>query len=178
MHRRLPITIALATTLLAGCERLPLETAGATLEGPPLETGASTYTLASSDQLLMGEIDFRFTNRSERTISLLNCLGGWALALEKQVGGEWVRAWSGVRLGCLSPPIEIGAGEAREDTLRVFAGQRGTNTYPQFAVEEIEGTYRLVLGDAFWNYDHDGPPWGTTVPLEFRVSAPFQIRVE
>ena len=178
MRRRPHVIIALGVTLLAGCDRAPLGTA-LTLDGDPaLQTGAQSYTLTSSGQWLLGEIDVRFTNRSAETVSLLNCLDGWALILEKHVAGEWRQAWTGVRLGCLSPPIRIRPGEVRERVLRVVAGHDGTRNHPQFQVDEIGGTYRLVLGDAFWDYDHDGPPWGRAVPIELRVSNPFELRVE
>jgi hypothetical protein len=151
--------------------------AGNVYREDPLPRDGS-YTISSSDAWLLGEIDVRFTNRTSETVSLLNCNGDWALVLEKEVDGAWRRALTGVRLGCLSPPIEIRPGESRERVLRVIAGHRGTNNHPQFQVDEVGGTYRLVLGDAFWDYHHQGPPWGRTVPLEFRVSPPFELRVE
>lgn len=145
---------------------------------PPIGTSASSYTLTSSGRMWSAEIPFRFTNQSNRPISLLNCHGWSGAMLEKWEGGEWVAGWSPVLLACLSRPIVIRAGGTRADVLRIVAGQPGSNAYPQFMVPEVAGTYRLVIGGAFWNYDHGGPPWGEPPPLELRVSDPFEIRTE
>jgi hypothetical protein len=145
---------------------------------PPVVTGASSYTLERLPRGWAGQIDFSFTNVTSRTISLLNCHGGFALRLEKDVDGAWVPAWHPVLFLCLSPPIVIPPGEAHEHVVHVFGGDPESNAYPQFQMEEIDGTYRLVITSAYWDYDHSGPDWGEAPPLELRVSGPFEIRTE
>lgn len=86
-------------------------------------------------------------------------------------------AWSPVLLECLSPPIEIAPGASLNDEVDISAGKRGSNMYPQFMVDDIEGVYRLVIGSAYWSYDHNGPPWGEPVPVPDRVSNSFEIRI-
>jgi hypothetical protein len=141
-------------------------------------TDAGSYTLQSTQSGWMVEIRYHFTNRSDRVISLLNCSGAYGIRLEKQEGDRWVTAWRPVLPMCLSQPIRIGAGEVRSDRLHLFAGQHGSNSYPQFETGEIGGNYRLVIESAFWGYDHDGPPWGEQPPLEYRVSNVFELRTE
>lgn len=178
---RFPHLLALAALLgMAACAGDFLETSPdlARSSGEPsaIVMSASRYTLTSSGNMWSGEIGFTFTNLSDRPLSLLNCRGGYSMTLEKWEKGEWVPGWSPVQLQCLSPPIVIGAGDTRDDVLPVRAGRAGSNLYPQFLVPGIDGTYRLVIGAAFWDYDHDGPPWGETLSLDLRVSDPFEIR--
>jgi hypothetical protein len=54
-------------------------------------------------------------------------------------------------------------------------GASASNIHPQFLVTPITGRYRLVWGDAVWNYDSSGPPWGDPVPLAARVSNGFDL---
>jgi hypothetical protein len=142
----------------------------------PIVTDRTSYTLQRGSHGWETEIVFEYTNATERTISLLNCNGSFALRLEKLDAGEWVSAWGPPIPMCLSRPIEIARGDRYATTLSVFGGFPGTNTYPQFQVEPVDGTYRLVIESAYWGYDHDGPPWGEQVPLEERVSHTFEIR--
>ena len=44
---------------------------------------------------------------------------------------------------CLSPPLDIPDGYRYSTTLRVFAGDPGSNFHPQFQVDVLDGTYRL-----------------------------------
>ena len=72
----------------------------------------------------------------------------------------------------------MGPASSLPDEVEILAGRPGSNLHPQFAVDEIDGMYRLVVESAYWNYDHDGPPWGETLPLEYRASEPFEIRAD
>ena len=173
------VPVAILLILLSACSR---EVTGA---GPlsslspgdsPVVTDAAQYRLESTSNGWRGRIEYAFTNRTDRTISLLNCRGGYTVTLEKQQGDDWVSAWSPVMLECLSPPIEIKPGASLNDALEISAGKRGSNTYPQFTVDEIDGVYRLAIERAYWDYDHNGPPWGQTVPVADRVSNAFEIR--
>lgn len=147
-------------------------------DGTMVATGEEHYALQRSDRTLHGRIGFSITNSSEETISLLNCNGAYGVVLEKRVGSGWVGVWSPVLPGCLSRPIEIPPGGILEDTLSLHAGVRGSNVNPQFSVDDVDGTYRLIVVSAYWRYDGDGPPWGTAVPEDVMVSNAFQLSVE
>ena len=182
--RQLTRTIAiLASALsLAGCGRelatAPKASANVILTGAALVVEGSSFSLLGFDHGFRGEIPYRFTNVSDQPVSLLNCLGGYGVWLERKEGAAWQTGYAGIRLGCLSPPIVIAPGEQLADTLRIHAGQAGSNFFPQFRTPDPAGTYRLVIGSAYWNYTHDGPSWGDEIPAELRTSAEFQLRVE
>lgn len=144
----------------------------------PIVTDRASYTLQRGSHGWETEITFQYANATARTISILNCNESFALRLEMREGGDWVSAWNPPIPMCLSRPIEISPGGSYGTTLSVFGGYPGSNTYPQFEVEEIDGTYRLVIESAYWDYDHDGPPWGEQLPLAARASHTFEIRTE
>ena len=173
---RAPLPLALGLLLLTGCPAGEPETTPTVDEGPVVVEGRS-HTLRATQEGWEGEIPFAYHNVTDRTISLLNCRGGFGLHLEKREEGGWVRAWEPARELCLSPPIEIPPGERHEHTLHVFGARPDANAIPRFEVDDIPGTYRIVITSAYWDYDHDGPPWGEMPPLELRVSGPFELRV-
>jgi hypothetical protein len=135
---------------------------------------AASYTLEAGPVGWSGALEFDYHNVTERPIALLNCLGGFGLRLEKRQGPAWVPAWSPALLMCLSAPIEIPPGGSHHERLHVFGGYPSSSHHPQFSVEEIDGTYRVVILDAYWDY-HPSPPWGAQVPLADRVSEPFEL---
>jgi hypothetical protein len=179
MMPRLPACfLAFAVVHSSACDPSGVLGPGPNSGGAPVEMSASRYILTTTEVGWRGELGFTFHNVTDRTISLLNCRGGFGLRLEKWDDGRWIPAWHPVLLGCLSPPIEIGPEESHEHTLHLFSGRPGSNHYPQFSVDPIDGIYRLVILEAFWDYDHDGPPWGEPPPLEARVSDRFEISTE
>lgn len=164
--------------LLVGCthETASGPVAEAAVPGEePIRTDRSLYVLEEGTAGWETEIRFDYTNRSDRTISIANCHEGFSLRLEKRQGGEWAPAWSPPVLLCLSSPIEIRPGRTYSRRLRVFGGYPDNESHPKFEVDELDGTYRLVVEAAYWRYDHGGPPWGQQVPLEHRVSGDFEI---
>jgi hypothetical protein len=178
-HLRSTTALPALVLVIAGCSQDPMNLGpnpALSPEGAPVVMSAGTYTLKRTPSGWKGELPFTFSNGTGRTVSLVNCNRAYSLWLEKQVADDWVLAWQPVFPMCLSPAIRIAPDGAREDVARISAGHRGSNVYPQFEVTEIDGTYRLVIGGAFWNYNHDGPPWGEPLPLEHRISAPFEIR--
>ena len=122
--RQLTRTIAiLASALsLAGCGRelatAPKASANVILTGAALVVEGSSFSLLGFDHGFRGEIPYRFTNVSDQPVSLLNCLGGYGVWLERKEGAAWQTGYAGIRLGCLSPPIVIAPGEQLADTLR------------------------------------------------------------
>lgn len=143
-----------------------------------IRTSATGYTLQPHDFGIGLETDIPYVlaNLTDDDIYIVNC-GGWtSLELEKRVDGEWVSAWSPVRFGCLSPPIVIPPGRSVSRQLHVFGGDADCNCGPRFEVEEPRGTYRLRFHDILHTYDEDARPFGEPLPLEMRVSNPFEIR--
>lgn len=147
-------------------------------EDPALQTNETEYVLTSDDRSLQGEIPFAFTNRTESMVSVVNCQGRAPPILEKRVMDGWVLAWAAVRQLCLSPPIEIAPGETYGDTLRVRAGLPSSRIQPTFAVDEVEGIYRMVWTDVVHDFDFDRQGLGDLLPPEDRISNSFILRVE
>lgn len=167
----------LGLAMLVGACASPLE-APESDEGLPIQTDRLVYELRRTDRELLGEISFAFTNRTGKTVYVVNCNGVAPPSLEKLVDGEWVPAWSAVVPACLSAPIVIEPGKTYTSTLEVYAGLPGMRIAPIFEVAEIEGTYRLVWHPLVHDYDSDRPGFGVEVPLEQRTSNPFVLKEE
>jgi hypothetical protein len=117
-------------------------------------------------------IPFSYTNRTGSVVLLVNCNGHVPPSLEMKRGKQWVTAWVPVELLCLSAPIEIETGAVYRDTLFVVAAAFGSKGGPQFAFEEIEGTYRLR-----WNRaSSQGNSTSKPLPLRLRVSNEFFLK--
>lgn len=144
----------------------------------PLRTDRTAYTLERTARGLEVDIPFTFTNTTGRTVYVVNCNGIAPPSLVKREGRDWVTAWSPAVPLCLSPPIVIEAGTTYADTLDVVAGAPGSNVQPQFMVDEVEGTYRLVWGGVVYDYDADRQGFGEPVPAELRVSNTFVLRLD
>ena len=70
-----------------------------------------------------------------------------------------------------------GAGETFPYTFRVSAAPRGSNSYPQFEVDEVDGTYRLAWTVyRTWEPDGGRPGLGEQFPREATVSNEFTLR--
>lgn len=166
---------AILAVAVACAVRIPATAPGAAEAA--VTTDRDAYALERADGMWRTRIGFALHNRGDQTLSLLNCRGAFGLELQKREAGEWVAAWQPALPMCLSPAIEIPPGGAHETTLEVVAGERGSNVIPQFHVDELAGTYRLVITSAYLDYDSAGPPWGREPPLELRVSDPFELTV-
>ena len=140
-----------------------------------LRTDRTEYRLQDTGIGLEGRIPFTFTNRTGGAVYVVNCNGNTPPALQKRIDGRWVHAWSPVVSLCLSPPIVIGAGATYADTLWVSAGHPGNNFYPKFEVLAVAGTYRLIWPNVLKSYDDSRSPFGESLPLQERVSNPFEI---
>ena len=142
----------------------------------PIQTDALEYELDSDGFGLYVEIPYVFTNRSGGTVYLVNCNGGFGLHLEREENGAWQYAWGPVLTMCLSPPILIASNATFADTLHVRAGSFGSNSFPQFDVDDPSGTYRIVWTAALSSFDANSYPFGEQIPLEYRVSNRFTLR--
>ena len=136
-------------------------------------TDRTQYTLTATSGDLEVAIPFRYTNRTERRIHVLNCNGIAPPHLEKRVGDEWVFAWGMATPDCVSVPIPIPDGETYTDTLPVFHG--GGNVLPQFSFDPLDGTYRLVWEAVRWSEDGSLFAIGDTLPTRLRASNSFIV---
>jgi hypothetical protein len=138
-------------------------------KNPLIQTDSLEYTLRADRNGWAVDIPYVFTNLTGATVYLSNCRGGFALHLERQVGGAWQTAWSPAVLLCSSPSIGIRRGAQFERVLDVWGATPGGHTYPHFDIMDPSGTYRIVWDAA---YSDDGP-----IPLEMRVSNAFELVV-
>ena len=140
----------------------------------PVQTKALVYELTQPQEAwFAAEIPFEFTNDTGRTISIVNCSGGLATSLEKNVNGTWVQFYDPALLMCLSPPIHIPSGETFEGTAKIYGALPGQNASPEFGSADLDGEYRLVWGNLVQDYDEDAPGFGK--PLDPLRSNPFAL---
>lgn len=146
-----------------------------TSAGPGLiQTGQVSYTLVASGDGLEAKIDYVFTNLTEGRVYLVNCNGGFALALERQDGDAWKQVWAPLLLGCLSAPIVIERGATLADTIRVWGAPPGANADPRFDRDDPSGVYRIVWINALSSFQ-DHLPFGPQIPEEYRISNSFLL---
>jgi hypothetical protein len=143
---------------------------------PLIQTHATEYKLKGDGPGLGVDIAYVFTNRTGGAVYLVNCGGSFGLHLERKAELGWHFAWGPVLNQCLSPPIVIEPNATFAGTLRVWGAPPGSNTYPQFDVDDPSGTYRIVWDDALSSFDADSYPFGAQIPLEARISNRFTLR--
>ncbi len=166
-----------AMTLLTACSDTPTAPPEQTLEGPRVtlfQTDSAAYTLLSGNYGVAGTIQARLTNSTGESIYFVNCNGNAEATLEKWIDGQWRLAWAPVIQDCLSEPIIVPPGATWDTTIHIFAGPRGSNSYPQFEVEESAGSYRLVWHEVLSSFQ-DKLPFGEPLPLGKRISNTFTL---
>lgn len=181
MRHRLPHAAVLALAMaIAGCAGM--DPAGPDGQYTGLSAGsgltldASSYLLEADWVGLKTVIGISFTNRSPRTMYIVNCQGGLSTTLEKRIDDRWVPYWSPTMLMCLTPPITIKPGATLTRSVTVWGALPGHNAGPEWASDDVAGTYRMVLGSVVWNYTTKGQRFGDPVPLELRTSGEFELR--
>jgi len=176
MKRTLALSAAFGLALLSGCAEA-LRPAGGDEGGPAIRTDRAEYAVSRTAQSLETTIRFEYTNRTGAAVYLPNCQGIHPVALEKQVGGEWVTAFVPAIPLCVSPPVVVRPGETFPYTLRVSAGLPGSHVSPKLGVDDPEGTYRLAgVVLRTWEPDGGNPELGDPLPRELRVSNEFTLR--
>ncbi len=166
-----------AMAALAACSDSPTAPPEQTLEGPRVtlfRTDSASYTLLTESYGVTGSIQARLSNSTGESIYLVNCNGDTDVSLEKWIDGRWQLAWAPDVQTCLSEPIIVPAGGTWDTTIDIFAGPRGSNTYPQFEVEESPGSYRLVWHDVLSSFQNQ-LPFGEPLPLGQRISNTFRL---
>lgn len=177
---RLAVALLIAVVPVA-CGGSATPTGAAAVVGPagasaPIRTDRAEYVADRTGGGVALDIAIRFTNPTDGPTWLSTCHGTYPPAMEKLVGGSWVRAYEPPALFCLGIPIVVPAGGTHDEVFMVRASARGSNTYPQFELEQIPGTYRLV-----WEiYQGDGSELARLetprlLPFEQRVSNTFTI---
>ena len=142
----------------------------------PVTTDRSTYVLTNGPQGPEATIVTTLRAPEDRALHLLNCNGATGVSLQRQVGDEWVYAWSVMMNACLSPAIVVPPGG--EHTARVYLHENsGGVSYPPGARMLESGSYRVVWTGVLLSFDPDVRGFGPELPLEQRVSAAITIEV-
>lgn len=165
--------LLLAGLLLTSCSDDPVSSRFNS--GVQFEADHETYVLDRSAEGYRTVIPFAYTNRTGRTIYVVNCNGAAPPALEKNTGETWTTTWTGGAPDCLSPAIQIRHGATYRDTLHVFAADPLTDVLPRFADDQPNGIYRLLSNSLLWSFDASAYPFGEDIPVELRRSAPFAL---
>ena len=169
---RLPLVLAASLAGL-GCE----SSTGLARDSERLiQTESLAYDLRSDGLGLGVEVEYVFTNRTGAPVYLVNCRGAFGLRLEREAEDGWRPAWGPIINQCLSAPIVIESNATFVDTLQVWGAPPGSNTFPQFDVQDPSGTYRIVWEDALSSFQDDLFPFGPQIPLEARISNRFTLR--
>ena len=142
-----------------------------------IQTESLVYELQPDWIGLRTEIPYTFTNRTGRTIYLVNCRGAFSIHLERQDEGAWKAAWSPVIPACLSPPIAIEKNTVFHDTLHVWGAPPDSSHYaPNFDLDDPSGVYRIVWGTGLTSFDANAYPFGPLITLDWRVSNRFTLQ--
>lgn len=144
------------------------------------QTSSLSYTLAGDEHGWSGQIAYAFTNRTQDSVSFVNCHGDTQLEIEKFDGGRWRTVWAPAMPLCLSPPRVVAPGESLMDTVSVQAAYPGQDWHPSATAEQLTGVHRIVWRDVVHGYrmpSEAASSFGTRLPLSQRVSNPFRLAV-
>jgi len=140
-----------------------------------LQTDQLSYQLRTTTWGLETEIGVTYTNHRREPVFLARrCHDGYAVALHKKEGDDWVTGLNVVVPDCLGEVIPLGAGESFRITIGIDAGAKGSNNYPQFEPATVDGDYRLELFDVYLS---DPTPLTSLrqAPRAYRVSNTFTL---
>lgn len=172
MDIRSPRLVVALLAFVVGCDS-PTQ-ADPTFE-PAIVTDGNVFTVGDFGVMRQGWIPHTFTNRTEGPIFIVNCNGEFEMVLERKVGNTWQPFWQAIVDTCLSPPIEIEAGETLTKTLFIYGFAPDDNQGPTLAPES--GPFRIRWGDLVYTYE-PAPPWGEPIPEELRISNEFDLVFE
>ena len=133
------------------------------------------YTLRETPSGVEVEIPYTFDNRTGAAVFIINCGGGFSLALQKQEGGQWVNQWGNIVYSCLSPPIVIDMWAQFSDVVDVSACDPDRNCEPKFKDRNATGVYRILWLSALSSFDAYSSPFGDAIPIHYRVSNQFEL---
>jgi hypothetical protein len=166
------------------CVLLP----AAPARGPLLRTSAAAYEVEAVPYGFVGRIPFTFTNRTGGPVYLPNCKGDFAPNIQRRTAEGWEPVWLPIHNDCRSPIRVVPPGDTLRYTLVVTATPaQGDHPvlhamgrlHAELSARGRGGPYRLVWGErqAYASYDERARPYGTSLPLEHRVSNAFTLRV-
>ena len=174
----LPLTTLLLALVLPACSLLDSGEGFVSEPGGLLQTDRTSYDarlLLDDRPRVVLEIPYQTRNPTSGSLYLIGCFVPSPPVLEKRVDGAWRTAYGAVVFMCLSPPVEIGPGEVRHDTLRVVGYLPGQNVAPTFDTE-IAGTYRLRREIYAGLTDASSLEGGALLSLNQRISNTFEVR--
>ena len=186
-RRRLPATslVVTAVSIFMACAWDP--TGLVRDEAAPLQTDRLRYKLEREvQQFATGpvarfqtSIKYRYRNPTTQTIYVVKCETE-SFQLQKRVqGGEWLDVWAGPDYArCLSPPTVIEPSAEIRGTLEVLGHEPNHQAWPQFAMADLDGVYRLILLSAIYLDDPADYPDGLPVSLEHLYSNELVLEVD
>ena len=149
----------------------------------PFQTDSLSYGLRPALQgvpALVARIGISFTNATGDTIRVLErCQDGPRMILEREVEGGWLQAWESAGPACIGLYREVPPGSGYQDTVDFFGGLRGSDHWPQFELDDLDGVYRLRWVEVVREFDPFAPvPQVEPIPERLRISNRFHLRME
>ena len=140
-----------------------------------LQTGRTTYAVEAGGIGQRIVVDMRYTNTLSKPVHIGHC-GGFPARLDKRAGGNWIVAGgTGGSLDCAGTTRIVNPGVTINQTLVFEGAPRGSNSFPQFNIDDLAGTYRIVLMEVMVDRQDDPFSNGTLIPERLRVSNTFQV---
>lgn len=173
------VTVPLLFVAACGDERADAPVARAGAAAPAshhFAVDSAGYTLRTDSAALTASIGYTFRNALADTVYVVNCNGQVTMDLQKRVADGWESVWHGATNGCLSPPLEIGPGDAMSGRLEVWGALPGDPSLPTFTTDRLDGEFRLVWHQLRLHYDTDVPNFGDTLSIADRSTATFRLR--
>lgn len=141
----------------------------------PIRTDRSSYALTNGSQGPEATIVATLRAPADRTLYILNCNGASGLTMQRKSGEAWVYSWVVAMNACMSPPIVVPPGG--EHTGRLYLHDRAGAVPDPAGGRLVSGTYRVVWTGVLTSFDPNARGYGSELPMEERVSAPFTIQV-
>lgn len=133
-----------------------------------LASDSTEYAVRLENGLYRANIGYTYVNRSGETVSTNFCRTPPPPALEKNVDGRWVRAYSPIELLCLHlPPFRVADGESYRGAIVLAVAPPGSGNFPKLEVPSVSGTYRLRWALRKGANADDGAPLVEAVSNEF-----------
>ena len=141
----------------------------------PITTDRSRYVMEEGPFGPETTIATTFTAPPATTVYIVNCNGAFSPGLQKLIDGAWVDVWAAETNQCLSLPIVIPPGGSHSTTMTVESSA-DSRVESRTSDRRIgTGTYRAVWYGLYTSFDMNQYPFGDELPVDQRVSAPFEI---
>jgi hypothetical protein len=174
--RRSVLFSAMACALIACREaatpaapELPIVT-----DAAPIRTDRPRYVLEDGPFGPEATIMTTFKAPRDTPVYVANCNGAISVGLQRKSGNTWVPAWTTEMNGCASGPIEIPAEGERTESITIASRADAADEWRRTETRIETGTHRAVWYGVLTTFD-PSTSRGDELPLEQRVSAPFEI---